>query len=323
MSSLSHTVPNFFIAGASKTGTTSLYHWLAAHPQVYMSPNKEPSYFSTETRPENFAPEYQAMVRQQMEDVKRFVNEGPEPKLPRKEISGVVVEWQDYLRLFSGATNETAIGEGSVCYLWSRTAAQGIAERVPHARILLILRDPAERAFSQYLHYVSLGHISRSFRQHVMASMNPGDKFNPFNPFLQIGLYAEHLQRYFAVFPRKQIRVWLYEDTLAQPEVFHRQVMEFLQIDTSFVPDVSKRYLEVEVPKLLGITQAMRRNGLWGRLRGLTPKPLRPMLRKAAYRRRRTVHLAQEDRRFLVDYYKDDIRRLQQLLDRDLSAWLM
>ena len=318
MSSITQAVPNFFIAGAPKAGTTSLYHWLAAHPQVYMSSIKEPSYFSLEARPENFAPEYQERMLQQMSDVQSSLRSGTGQSLRH----GVVGEWEDYLRLFVAAANKIAVGEASVVYLWSKTAAQRIAERLPHSRILLILRDPAERAFSQYLHYVSFGQVSTSFRQHILASLNPGDKFGLYSPFLEMGLYAEQLQRYLDVFPREQFRIWLYEDTVAEPEVFHRQVMEFLTIDSSFVPDVSKRHNELLVPKLLGITQAMRRSGLWGRLRSTMPAPLRPLLRKVAYRQRRSVHLAPEDRRFLIDYYKKNIHQLQHFLDRDLSAWL-
>ena len=318
MSSPHQSVPNFFIAGAPKAGTTSLYHWLAAHPQVYMSPVKEPCYFSVEARPENFSPQYQTMIRQKMADVKSSLDGGS----ARSQASGVVEDWDDYLRLFAGVTRETAVGEASVSYLWSGTAAQGIAERFPNARILFILRDPAERAFSQYLHYVSLGHAESSFQKHILACFSSGDEFGPYHPFLEIGFYAKHLQRYFAVFPREQIRVWLYEDTLAQPKDFHRQVMEFLQIETSFVPDSSKRYLELLVPKMPGITKAMIRSGLWERMRAWTPASLRSLLRKAVYRQRRAVHLAQDDRRFLIDYYRDDILKLQQLLNRDLSAWL-
>ena len=76
------------------------------------------------------------------------------------------------------------------------------------------------------------------------------------------------------------------------------------------------------MPKLPGITQRMRRTGAWRRLRDTIPTPLRPLLRKMAYRQRRTVRLAPKDRELLIDYYKDDIHRLRQLLDRDLSAWL-
>jgi hypothetical protein len=283
-----------------------------------MSPIKEPSYFSLEAHPKNFSIRYRATMLRQMSELKSALRSGSGQSLR----AGYVEEWEDYLRLFTGASGEIAVGEASVMYLWSKTAAQSIAERIPQARILLILRDPAERAFSQYLNLVSNGHVSTSFREHIIASHKPADKFDACHPFLQMGLYAEPLERYFAVFPQEQIRIWLYEDTLAQPEVFHRQVMEFLKIDPSFVPDVSKRHNEVLVPKLLGITQTMRRKGLWRKLRDRIPAPLRPMLRKVAYRRSRTVRLAQEDRRFLIDYYKDDIHRLQQLLDRDLSAWL-
>ena len=312
------TVPNFFIVGAPKAGTTSLYHWLAAHPQVFMSPIKEPSYFSLEARPENFVPEYQANMRQQMSEVQSALRCG----LGQSLRHGVVGEWEDYLRLFTGAEGKIAVGEASVFYLWSKTAAQHIAERTPHARILLILRDPSERAFSQYLHYVSLGHIGTSFRQHILAGMNPGEELGIYQPFLEIGHYAEHLERYFAAFPREQIRIWLYEDTLSEPQTFRRQVMEFLNVDSGFAPDVSKRHLEVLVPKMLGVTQAMRRKGLWGKLRDSTPASLRPLFRKIAYRHRRTVRLAPEDRKILIDYYKDDIHKLQHILGRDLSAWL-
>ncbi len=318
MSSSIQAVPNFFIAGAPKAGTTSLYHWLAAHPQVYMSPIKEPSYFSLEARPEICAPEFQANIRRQMRELKSTLRSG----LGQSLRQSFVEEWEGYLRLFTGVSNEIAIGEASVMYLWSKTAARRIAERLPHARILLILRDPAERAFSQYLSLVAHGHVSTSFREHVLASRNPGDKINRYYPFLQMGLYAESLGRYFADFPRKQIRIWLYEDTLAQPQVFHRQVMEFLNIDPNFVPDVSKRRNEALVPKLLGITRYMRRTGAWGRLRDTIPAPLRPLLRKVVYRRSSKMQLSAEDRSFLFEYYRDDIHRLQQLLDRDLSGWL-
>jgi len=110
--------PNFFIAGAPKAGTTSLYHNLRQHPQVYMSPVKEPCYFASEIRVENFAPEMQPKMRAQMERVKARIGHG----LVDNKTRGIVAEWAEYIRLFEGVKEETAAGEASVCYLWSKTA---------------------------------------------------------------------------------------------------------------------------------------------------------------------------------------------------------
>jgi hypothetical protein len=177
MSASNQTVPNFFIADAPKAGMTTLYHWLAAYPQVYMSPIKKPSYFSLEARPENFDLEYRESMRLQMAHVKCLLHSG----LVQSQIHGVVAEWEDYLRLFAGVKNETAVGKDSAPYLWSGTAAQGIAKRLPHARILVVLRDSAERAFSRYLHYISLDHVGTSFRQHLLDCPNPEENLNRFH----------------------------------------------------------------------------------------------------------------------------------------------
>src|SRR4051812_6834819 len=100
-------LPHFFLAGAPKAGTTSLYHYLRQHPAIFMSDVKEPSFFAAEVRPENFA------------------DPQPAPNL--------ITDLWAYVALFRGATGAAAIGEASVCYLWSPTAARAIADRIPHA----------------------------------------------------------------------------------------------------------------------------------------------------------------------------------------------
>ena len=145
--------PNFFVVGAPKAGTTSLYHYLRQHPDIYMSPIKEPRFFSLEARPMNFEPSYQMRAIRQAEEVHEYLQGPMVGKCP----SGIVYEWPDYLRLFAAATTERAVGEASASYLWSKTAASAIASRIPRARILMVLRSPAERAFSQYMNAVSDG----------------------------------------------------------------------------------------------------------------------------------------------------------------------
>src|ERR1022692_3981582 len=111
--------PNFFIVGAPKAGTTSLCSYLGQHPQIYMSPIKEPSYFASELRPENFHPRFQPRMKREVENVRQYLS-GP---MTEQRFGGPVVEWESYLRLFQNARQGQAIGEGSASYLWSASAA--------------------------------------------------------------------------------------------------------------------------------------------------------------------------------------------------------
>src|SRR5262245_57813093 len=110
------------LVGAGKAGTTSLYSYLSQHPQVFMSPIKEPSYFAAEFRPDNFAPPFRDQMRRQVEETQTYLRA---PAHVREETSGQirlggpVVDWEDYLRLFRDVEGATAVGEASVSYLWS------------------------------------------------------------------------------------------------------------------------------------------------------------------------------------------------------------
>lgn len=319
MPSSASPVPNFFIAGAPKAGTTSLYHYLDQHPDIYMSPLKEPSYFSLEVRAENFEPCLQTQMVREEEAVRRYLD-GP---MEHKRFSGIVRDWDGYLRLFASARDQAAIGEASVCYLWSKTAAAAIASQLPRARIIIILRDPADRAFSQYLHNLSDGVVSDSFRNHIDASLrHAGSGFGVLNPLLEFGLYADQVQRYLDAFPSEQIGIWLYEETKQRPSEFLSDVLRFLCVDTGFALDTSTKHLEPQVPRMTGISQVLRRNGVWAQLKHLTPAPLRPLVRGVAYRKNGSVKMAARDRSFLIDYYKEDICKLANLLGRDLGSWL-
>ena len=140
-------MPNFFIVGAPKAGTTSLYHYLDQHPDVYMSPVKEPCHFSEEIRLQNFSQEMLPGVKPTCAP-SRSTLRGP---MTEKRFGGVGMEWDDYLRLFENVKGEAAIGEASALDLGSKTAARNIQLRVPNARILMVLREPVGRAFSNTL----------------------------------------------------------------------------------------------------------------------------------------------------------------------------
>jgi Sulfotransferase family len=313
-------VPNFFIVGAPKAGTTSLYHYLAQHPEIYMSPLKEPTYFSLELRPEGFEASAQSEVRRSIEEVRRYVH-GP---MQERRSNGIICEWDDYLRLFAGATDERAIGEASVSYLWSKTAAAGIAAKFPQAKIVMILRAPQERAFSQYLERVTDGSLTQSFRDYVRACLrDSGEYLSVYRPFLEIGFYAEQVQRYLDRFPRRQIGIWIYEETKARPQEFMRELLEFLEVDNTFVPDTSKRHLEPRVPRLLTPNRLLRRARLLWISQRFLPATVKSALKDKLYRPAGSVTMGAEDKALMLDFYRNDILRLETILGRDLSLWLV
>lgn len=271
--------PTFFIVGAPKAGTDALYYELNQHPEIYMSPLKEPCYFSSEIRPKQFIPELQDHMREQLRSTKQYTR----GNMREPRFGGIVSDWRSYLRLFQGARSETALGEGSVCYLWSKSAPRAIASRLPHSKIIIILMDPALRAFAQYRKSVSQGYVRHNFREHLERCLrNSDDRFSLFHPFLEFGMYGQQVKRYISVFPSEQISVSLYEDVRRNYRQWFAQILTFLGVSKSFAP---ARFGPDENEEL------------------------------------DSAVLQPADRALLVDYYRNDILELEQLMSRNLTSW--
>lgn len=295
-------LPNFFVVGTGKAGTTSLFRYLQQHPQIFMSPVKEPSYFAAEIRAENLSAEFRRHAARQSGDVNRWL----------------IADWDAYQRLFEGAgESAVAIGEATPSYLWSATAAANIHERLPHAKIVMILRDPAERAYSHYLALVTEGLIAGSFRDHLEQCVRATAPWiGPWYPFLEVGLYSEQVRRFRERFPREAIRIYWYEEAWREPAAFLRNLFAFLGVDPAFPVDFSARSLERRAPRFQRIRHALKKHDMLQPLSRWVPAALRKAAFQAAPR------MTAEDRQWLVDYYRDDIRKLGALLDRDLGSWL-
>ena len=307
-------LPTFFLAGVPKAGTTSLYFYLRQHPQVFMSPIKEPTFFGAA---DLLAPPYRddvlAALQRDRAALQAYLA-GPQRVMARQ----YVVEWDDYTRLFRDVRNETAIGEASTAYSWLPTAAAAIRAKVPDARIALVLRDPAERLFTLYL--PALWHDPRITFGAWFASMLEKPRVGA--PVVGAGRYATHLRRFFEVFPRDRVRVHLYDDYRADPRAMLRDLFTFLGVDPDQPIDLSRRHNETLVPRFPRL-HALRR-----RLFGLASPPrwLPAAARRAMARlnQDRTASRTMDpaDRRMVIDYYRDEIQRTADLLGRDLSAWL-
>ena len=290
------TMPNFFIVGAQKAGTTSLYHYLDQHPQVFMSPRKEPHFF------EGMHQEFRRPGRR----------------------NAPVSDPAEYQALFEGASGERAIGEASASYLYSPRAPGLINGSVPDARIIAVLRHPADRAYSNYLHCVQVGREPLgSFAEALQAEQSRmRDKWGPLWYYKHKGFYHAQVKRYFDTFGRGHVGVWLYEDLRNDPLGTLREVFRFLDIDERFVPDASMEYNPSGVPRVGRLYKGVRT--LTARNPALVERVLPARVR--GYVKRRILvkppPFPPEVRRQLTYSYKEDILRLQDLIGRDLSIWL-
>lgn len=298
------TIPNFLIVGAAKSGTTSLYYYLKQHPDIYMSKLKEPHFFSFEDETLTF----------------RRAGNQPDPIN-----QSAVTDWASYCALFEAATTEQRIGEASPSYLHTPKAANGIKARLPEAKLIAILRHPAERAYSgflgQYLNGIEKGvpYLS-DFADAVHSEERfEHENWTPIFFYKKLGFYYEQLKYYYSLFDRDQIHVCLNEDLQKQPTETLQEIFSFLEIDNSFVPDTSVRAGASGVPKNQFLYRFLKQKSVKSVLKPLIPKGFGQKFEKAMLNKPK---LSPEMRQELIEVYRDDILKLQDLLQKDLSAWL-
>jgi hypothetical protein len=298
-------MPNFLVIGAQKSGTTALYHYLRQHPQVYMSPVKEPHFFVFENKDVDYRGPRDREILSQM----------------------VVTEIEAYSKLFGGVTDETAVGEASAGYLHSPEAPGHIRRHAPGAKLIAVLRDPAERAYSSFLHMTRDGREPLDgFEQALeVEEARIRDNWGSVYHYRQKGFYHSQLERYFEAFGRERIRVYLYEDLREDPLGMLRDVFNFLGVDDDFRPNVSLRH------NVSGVPRSRALHGLLGRSHPLKSavKPFVPevvRLRLVTSLRNRNLSrpspLSPRIRGRLIENYREDILRLETLIGRDLSGWL-
>ena len=142
----------------------------------------------------------------------------------------------------------------------SETAAGNIAARIPHAKIIMNLRNPIDRAFSQYLHMLTEGVIGTSFREQIHANLRCQNKqFGPEWPLLEFGQYYEQVKRYMNVFPRSQIHISFHEDLERAPGPLMADLFAFLGVDESVAADMTHRHHEPRIPKLAGAAYLLKK----------------------------------------------------------------
>lgn len=300
-------MPDFLVIGAPKAGTTSLYHYLCQHPQIFMSPNKEPHFFAFEGHQPNF--------------------QGPGDERAWLNVNSVV-KLGAYQELFGGAKAGQVCGEASTMYLYLKESCDRIHHYLPNVKLIAILRHPVDRAYSHYVHMRRDGREwATDFEQALSQETERIQKnWSPALHYKQVGLYFEQLQQYLQKFDSEQIKIYLYDDLVNAPEKVYRDIFEFIGVETGIQLDTSARYnttSSIRKNKLLH-NFLMNPNGMKSALRKVIPANIRKPLSAKVYRRNATAiqPLSSELRNQLTMSFEADILQLQDLIDRDLSHWL-
>lgn len=263
-------LPNFLIIGAQKAATTSLHSYIDQHPDIYMSPKKEPFYFT-----------HTGM------------------NMPG---NNMVTELEDYKMLFSGRTNEKIVGESSTTYLACPWTPRLIHETIPEVKMVAILRNPIDRAWSQFKMHRRKGvnTFSNNFDE-ALAQFRVRERGDEKweTGYVEMGMYHKQLMRYYSYFKQEQIKLFLYDDILDNLSEVLTQIFDFLQVDPDVSMDVNYRR-NTSSTKKSNLSQ-------WN-----------PFSRKEKDK----MQMSQGARSRLIHLYEDEVMELSQLIDRDLSHWL-
>jgi hypothetical protein len=283
MQELSPRAPNFFLVGASKCGTTSLFHALGQHPDVFVCPVKEPGFFA--------------------------------PGVPVEP--GSPTTWADYLALFGAVRSQPAVGEATTSYLATPGTAKRIRDRLPHARILMVLRDPADRLFAYYVAARVAG-ASLSFRAWVEAEQSKESARKPIFGVVWEGRYATHLRQYREAFPGSQLHLEWYDDYAAHERRTLQQCLAFLDLRTDIPLPQAARLNETREPRWPS-PRPLRRAGARA-LRSVLSPDRYARIRAWALRRPRLTPTLDE-RASAIALYRGEIAELADMTGRDLSHW--
>jgi len=292
-------VPNFFIVGAARCGTTSLFDALSAHPDVFCCPVKEPNHFATELRER---PWVMASARR-----RGVLIEPGSPALSVLPRVAITPDYDMYLRLFEDWAGQTAVGEASTSYLFSPRAAAAIAQRQPHARIIVVLRQPVERARSE-------------IQMHAQLGRTLGDDEYGLPKTIRASLYAPQIQRYLEVFAREQIVFLLFEEMMADPAATLRAVFAHIGVDPALGDGIVLRHHNQSRPvRFAWLNRLLFSSGLRDVLAHVLPRPVRRAIASWYYAR----GARPRPPRVTLAMFHADIAQTGRLIGRDLSHWLV
>ena len=307
--------------GAPRSGTTSLSQYLNQHPQVRMSSRKEPAYFHfVDTTSQ---PDFPLLARTHGHDL---LAESEENYYRAQGMA--ITDPNKYSELWSHESTPIFKGEATPTYLFDPVAMTSIRESITSCKGLVILRNPIERAYSEYLQHLGKG-FEKAGTFAEALSLEPVDVDDFWwgsRSYVRSGLYVDHVLRAFDLFGKENILVLLTDDLANDPHGTLREIATFLDIDSEFEFDTSTKHNPAHVPiPDLAVRVARSQGPLRTMARRVLPDAIRSKLwRRVMWRGEAQIpEFDSETRSSLTSLFSPSVSRLAKVIDRDLSPWIM
>ena len=285
--------PDFFLVGAMKAGTTSIYNYLGKHPRIFVPRIKEPHFFACDTCKKRHSLTPTAIVNE-----------------------------EDYLALFRGAGDDRLTGDFSVSNLWCKSAAERIFEKAPSAKIIAVLRNPIERCFSHYVMRVQQNMEHRSFKEAIEDDLcGRNREFG----YLEFGQYYENVKNYFHFFPDENIKICWFEDFKSNKSLFISDMISFIGVDGDISAKDMNFLANTGGTPRGGVFSLLYKNRKYYMplVCKFLPKSERTKIRdKIFITRSNYPKMTDEERALLISVYEEDISSLGDCFGKDLSGWL-
>jgi hypothetical protein len=296
--------PHFLIIGAARCGTTAMARSFEQHPEVFLTNPKEPHFFAFHGTDVNFR------------------GPGDSESINRVSVTGV----DRYSSLYSHASAKKSLGEGSVSTLYyHEQSIPNIRKLAPDVKLIAILRNPIERAWSSYMYMISKGHEPL---QDFSAAIDDeqrriSENWHHIWHYTRMGFYSEQLREFQKAFPAEQLKVVLFDDLRRNPKLLYQQLFDFIGVDSSFSPNTDEQVNQSGKPKSRTIHTAIKGIGkfpvLKTAIKSIVPMTLRERLRNANLDRQ---GMPDSDRSRLAEIFREEIGELGDVLSRDLTSWL-
>jgi hypothetical protein len=228
---------DFFVVGAARCGTTSLYNYLNQHPEIFLPKIKELNHFSE-------------VESRERSDYKK-------PKKDKEYHTKIIKSPEIYESLFKNAKENQLKGDISPSYLSNSTTAQRIFDHNPEAKIIISLRNPVHRAFSHYAMNYGVGYdrnisFEKALRDNKVKIWGGG------NLYLELSAYHKYVKSYYDIFDSRNIHLMVFEDWTKNKEKALKEALDFLGIDPNIQIDHETRHNEKVLYKNLKILNFLR-----------------------------------------------------------------
>jgi hypothetical protein len=295
-------LPTFIVIGAPKSGTTSLYFYLRQHPDIYLPKTKELHYFSF--------PEL------------GIASSGPGDA---EALSGLCQTIEQYKAQYQEVTNQSAIGDISPSYLYYSSSAKKIFDTLGMVKIIVLVRNPVDKAYSQYMHMVREGLETLSFSEAIAAESSRRDLgWGDMWRYAESSLYAEKLDEFITTFGKDNVKVIYFDDFTKNTSSILTDLLSYISVDPKYEITTEEKFNRTGTPKSILIADILRSQNFFKHfIKLILPVEFRRKLRTwlMDINTGNKPELSPTLRTSLLHYFRDDITKLEHLVGKSTN-WL-